>query len=333
MLITIVSDPPALEEVLWGAKGALEGLRRGSALIDSSTVSPELARRAAAACAEQGVDFLDAPVTGGTWGAKKGELVFMIGGKAEVAGTRRSRCWKVGKEFFLLGPNGAGQTVKLAMNLLLALEVEALAEALALVTSGGVAGEKLGGSDAIKHGARGGSRCKGAVMLKNEFPPSFPLRLMHKDMRPGARTRQQTGSQVAGRGCRLCNVRRGEGGGQGRCGLCRGGAILEKIGSRVTTGRIGREKGERKVARRAQPGRRRKNPGMVFTTTAAVAMSPCVPPGIVSVRLRRAFERDGVRGVVRASIHLKFHEDFFLAAANVPARFDELPPPRPAPPP
>jgi len=84
VLITIVSDPPALEEVLFGKNGALEGLRRGSTLIDSSTVSPDTARRVAKACAERGVDFLDAPVTGGTWGAQKGELVFMIGGKAEV---------------------------------------------------------------------------------------------------------------------------------------------------------------------------------------------------------------------------------------------------------
>ena len=56
--------------------------------MDSSTVSPELARRAAAACAERGVDFLDAPVTGGNWGAEKGELVFMMGGKARRAGAR-----------------------------------------------------------------------------------------------------------------------------------------------------------------------------------------------------------------------------------------------------
>src|ERR1700691_2133729 len=83
VLITIVSDPPALEEVLY-KQGALEGLRRGTVLVDSSTVSPDLARKVAAACSERGVDFLDAPVTGGTWGAEKGELVYMIGGSKEV---------------------------------------------------------------------------------------------------------------------------------------------------------------------------------------------------------------------------------------------------------
>ncbi|MBI3670010.1 MAG: hypothetical protein HY237_09560 [Acidobacteria bacterium] len=84
VLLTIVSDPPALEEILWSANGALEGLRRGSTCIDSSTIAPALARCIAAACAERGVEFLDAPVTGGTWGAEKGELVFMVGGKAET---------------------------------------------------------------------------------------------------------------------------------------------------------------------------------------------------------------------------------------------------------
>src|SRR5208282_2837911 len=117
VLITIVSDPSALEEVLWGANGALEGSRAGSTLIDSSTVSPDMARRIAKACAERGVEFLDAPVTGGTWGAQKGELVFMVGGKAEVLDRVKPVLEAMGKKFPLLGPNGAGQTVKLGMNL------------------------------------------------------------------------------------------------------------------------------------------------------------------------------------------------------------------------
>jgi 2-hydroxy-3-oxopropionate reductase len=183
VLITIVSDPPAVEEVLWGAQGALEGLRRGSILVDSSTISPELARRAAAACSERGVDFLDAPVTGGTWGAEKGELVFMVGGKAEVLERAKPVLAAMGKKFFLLGANGSGQTVKLAMNLILALEVEALAEALTLVTSAGVAGERLVEVMQSSMARAAVLDVKAPLLLKNEFPPSFPLRLMHKDMR------------------------------------------------------------------------------------------------------------------------------------------------------
>lgn len=182
VLITIVSDPPALEQVLFDASGALAGLKKGSILIDSSTVSPALARRIAKACAERGVDFLDAPVTGGTWGAEKGELVFMIGGKKEVLDRAEPMLQAVGKRFFLLGPNGAGQTVKLAMNLILALEVEALAEGLELVSQAGVPGERLVEVLQSSMARAPVLDVKAPMLLKRDFKPSFPLRLMHKDM-------------------------------------------------------------------------------------------------------------------------------------------------------
>ncbi|HYL45431.1 MAG TPA: NAD(P)-dependent oxidoreductase [Candidatus Limnocylindrales bacterium] len=193
VLITIVSDPPALEQVLWGAEGALGALKRSSTYIDSSTISPELARRIATACAERGVDFLDAPVTGGTWGAEEGKLVFMIGGKKEVLDRVEPVLAAMGQRFFLLGPNGAGQTVKLAMNLILALEVEALAEAMALVTRAGVPGEKLVKvmQSSMAHAAV--LDVKAPLILKNEYPPSFPLRLMHKDMRLALELARQEG--------------------------------------------------------------------------------------------------------------------------------------------
>lgn len=179
---TIVSDPPALEQVLWGESGALLGLRKGSVLIDSSTVSPALARRISHACAERGADFLDAPVTGGTWGAEKGELIFMVGGKREVLDRVEPVLQSVGKRFFLLGPNGSGQTVKLAMNLILALEVQALAEGLELVTRAGVAGERLIEVLQSSMGRAPVLDVKAPVILKRDFTPSFPLRLMLKDV-------------------------------------------------------------------------------------------------------------------------------------------------------
>ena len=182
-LITIVSDPPALEEVLFGQNGAIEGLRRGATYVDSSTVSPDLVRRIGTACAQRGVGFLDAPVTGGTWGADKGELVFMVGGEKEVLERAKQLLEALGKRIFLLGPTGAGQTVKLAMNLILALQVDALAEALALVATEGVPGERLIEVLQSSMARAGVLDVKAPFMLKNEFPASFPLRLMHKDMR------------------------------------------------------------------------------------------------------------------------------------------------------
>ena len=186
VLMTIVSDPPALESVLWGAEGkdsgALAGLKPRSTYIDSSTISPVLARKIAAACAEHKVRFLDAPVTGGDWGAKKGELVFMVGGEAATLKAVEPILGVLGKRWFHLGPNGAGQTIKLAMNMILALQVDALAEALALVTRAGLKGEDLVEVMQSSMARSGVLDIKAPNLLKGEYKPSFPLRLMHKDL-------------------------------------------------------------------------------------------------------------------------------------------------------
>lgn len=183
LVISIVSDPPALEEVLWGQNGAMQGFRRGSIHIDSSTVSPTLARKVATACEQRGVRFLDAPVTGGDWGAKKGELVFMVGGDPATLSEVEPVLRVLGKKWFHLGSNGAGQTIKLAMNLILALEVDALAEAMALVTAAGLQGEKLVEVMQSSMARSGVLDIKSQNLLKGDYTPSFPLRLMHKDMK------------------------------------------------------------------------------------------------------------------------------------------------------
>jgi 3-hydroxyisobutyrate dehydrogenase-like beta-hydroxyacid dehydrogenase len=182
VVLTIVSDPPAVESVLWGESGVFSGLRRGSVVIESSTVSPGLEKRAAATATSLGAEFLEAPVTGGTWGAEKGELVFMVGGEASTLKRVEPVLGAMGKRWFHLGPVGAGQTVKLAMNLLLDLEVEAFAEALALVTRAGVPGQSLLEVMQSSMGRSPVIDLKGAMMLKNGYKPSFPLRLMHKDL-------------------------------------------------------------------------------------------------------------------------------------------------------
>lgn len=182
VLIMIVSDPPAVEQVLWGENGVLEGLRHGSVLVDCSTVSPALARRSAAACSERGVEYLDAPVTGGTWGAEKGELVMMVGGAADTLKRVEPVFGAIAKRWFHLGPNGAGQSVKLAMNLLLALEVDALAEALALTRAAGVPSERVIEVMQSSMGRSPVLDVKAPMLLEHNYPPSFPLRLMHKDL-------------------------------------------------------------------------------------------------------------------------------------------------------
>ncbi len=186
ILLTIVSDPPALEEVLWGHEGendgALGGLRAGSIYIDSSTISPALVRKIASACTERQVGFLDAPVTGGDWGAREGNLVFMIGGDAATLKEVEPILGVLGKKWFHLGPNGAGQTIKLAMNGILALQVGAMAEALALVTRAGLRGGQLVEVMQASMARSGVLDVKSPLMVKGDYKPSFPLRLMHKDL-------------------------------------------------------------------------------------------------------------------------------------------------------
>jgi 3-hydroxyisobutyrate dehydrogenase-like beta-hydroxyacid dehydrogenase len=186
VLLTIVSDPPALEEVLWGHSGnedgALGGLRAGTIYIDSSTISPLLVHKIAGACKERSVRFLDAPVTGGDWGAREGNLVFMIGGDAETLRDVEPVLKVMGKKFFHLGPNGAGQTVKLAMNAILALQVGVMAEGLAIVEKAGLKGEQLVEVMQSTMARSGLLDIKAPLMVKGEYKPSFPLRLMHKDL-------------------------------------------------------------------------------------------------------------------------------------------------------
>jgi len=186
VLISIVSDPPALEEVLWGHEGqedgALAGLKAGSLYLDSSTISPALARKLGKICTQRKIKFLDAPVTGGDWGAREGNLVFMIGGDAETIKEAEPILGILGKKWFHLGPNGAGQTIKLAMNAILALQVGVLAEALAIVKEAGLKEEGLVEVMQASMARSGVLDVKAPNMLKGEYKPSFPLRLMHKDL-------------------------------------------------------------------------------------------------------------------------------------------------------
>jgi 3-hydroxyisobutyrate dehydrogenase-like beta-hydroxyacid dehydrogenase len=191
VIISIVSDPPALEEILWGPQGAMNSFQRDSIYIDSSTISPTLAEKVAAQCREKSVHFLDAPVTGGDWGAKKGELVFMVGGDAATLTAAEPVISVMGKKWFHLGPNGSGQIIKLAMNLILALQIDALAEALALVTAAGLQGEKLVEVLQSSMARSGVLDVKAPNLLKGEYAPSFPLRLMHKDIRLGLELAKQ----------------------------------------------------------------------------------------------------------------------------------------------
>ena len=187
VLALCLSDDTAVAEVLLGRGGdttdaALAGLAPGSLVVDFSTIAPASSRAMAAALAERGVAYLDAPVTGGTEGARAGTLSVLVGGEADDLERARPVLEAVGRTITHLGPVGAGQEAKAVNQVLVAGSYAAVAEALALGQRLGLPMEQVrqallggaAGSWALEH--RGGS------MLRGEFPLGFRLRLHRKDL-------------------------------------------------------------------------------------------------------------------------------------------------------
>jgi 2-hydroxy-3-oxopropionate reductase len=160
----------------------LEGASAGSLLIDMSTVSPGLARRLAPRLAERDVAMLDAPVSGGDVGARDGTLSIMVGGEPEEFERARPLFEALGKTIVHVGPAGSGQVVKACNQVVVALSIEALAEALVLGSKSGVEPETI---LQVLSGGLAGSRVldvRGPNMLEHRFDPGFAIALHHKDL-------------------------------------------------------------------------------------------------------------------------------------------------------
>ena len=179
VVITMVPDSPDVEAV---SGEVFAGAREGTLYIDMSTIRPDVAVRVAEAGREAGVRVLDAPVSGGEAGAVEGSLSIMVGGSAEDFADARPVLDAVGKTVVHVGPAGSGQTVKAANQLIVAGNIQLLAEAVVFLDAYGVdmrsALEVLGGGLA---GSTVLAR-KGDNMLAGEFKPGFRLALHHKDM-------------------------------------------------------------------------------------------------------------------------------------------------------
>ncbi len=177
-----VSDTKAVEQVLFGEHGAAESLREGMVVVDSSTISPSVEREIALRLGQRGVAHLDAPVTGSKIAAESGQLIFMVGGDEAVIERVRPLFDAMGKTIKHMGGTSMGQAAKLAMNLQIALIFEGFAEALALATKLGVEPERLIGLIQSSMVRSGVVDYKAPFVLRGDFSPNFPLRLMHKDI-------------------------------------------------------------------------------------------------------------------------------------------------------
>jgi 3-hydroxyisobutyrate dehydrogenase-like beta-hydroxyacid dehydrogenase len=178
-----VSDTQAVEQVLFGPDGIEQGLERGAVVVDSSTIAPSATVRNAERLRARGNDYVDAPVTGSKIGAESGQLIFIVGGAEDTVERLKPLFAAMGKLMVRVGETGKGQSAKIAMNLMIAMTYEGFAEALTLATKLGVKAEKLLELINASMVRSGVVEYKAPFVLKRDFSPNFPLRLMHKDIR------------------------------------------------------------------------------------------------------------------------------------------------------
>ena len=182
IVITMLPDSPDVEAVVAGEGGVLEGIRDGALLVDMSTISPVVTKELSEKVREKGASMLDAPVSGGDVGAIEGALSIMVGGSKEDFERARPLFDVMGKVATHVGPIGAGQVVKACNQIVVALTIEAVSEALVLGSKGGVAPEKL--VEALSGGLAGSAvmEAKKEKFFSHDFEPGFRIELHHKDL-------------------------------------------------------------------------------------------------------------------------------------------------------
>lgn len=183
VIITMLPDGPDVEQAVLGEAGVLEGARPGSILIDMSSINPLTSQKLAAACEAKGVEFLDAPVSGGEPKAIEGTLAIMVGGKPEVFERVKPILRAMGSSVTLTGPVGAGNVTKLANQIMVACNIAAMAEALVLATKAGLDPEIV--YQAVRGGLAGSVvlDAKAPMVIQRNFRPGFRIQLHYKDLR------------------------------------------------------------------------------------------------------------------------------------------------------
>ena len=196
VLITMLPDSPDVEAVYFGDDGVLAGASSGQLLIDMSSIAPSVARAVSDAARDVGADALDAPVSGGDVGARDGTLSIMVGGSDDAFKQARPLFDVLGKTVVHMGDAGAGQTAKACNQILVAVTIEAVSEALVLASKAGVDPERL--IEVLSGGLAGNKvmEVRRRNFLEHDFTPGFKLELHHKDLGIALRTARELGVYV-----------------------------------------------------------------------------------------------------------------------------------------
>ncbi len=193
IIIVMVPDTPDVEAVLFGEQGVAAGLSPGKIVVDMSSISPVATKDFAARINALGCEYLDAPVSGGEVGAKAASLTIMVGGRQATFDTVKPLFDLMGKNVTLVGGNGDGQTTKVANQIIVALTIEAVGEALVLASKAGADPAK------VRQALMGGFASSrilevhGERMIKRSFDPGFRVELHQKDLNLALSTARQLG--------------------------------------------------------------------------------------------------------------------------------------------
>ena len=182
VVITMVTGPKDVEDVIFGRNGVAEGMKKGGVIIDMSTIGPESVKVIAQKLAALKIDFLDAPVTGGTNGAKAGTLTIFAGGKEAVFKKMLPLFDAMGKNNLYIGPTGSGQAIKLVNNLIVGETLTALAEGFLLGEAQGLSRKKVAQFLENVPALSPMMKTRFEKMITNKYDVTFSVANMHKDL-------------------------------------------------------------------------------------------------------------------------------------------------------
>lgn len=193
VVITMLPNSPEVKEAVLGDKGVLDGVNAGMILVDMSSIAPLVSQEIAAKLAKKGVEMLDAPVSGGEPKAIEGTVSIMVGGKQAIFDEVKDMLLVMGGSAVLVGDIGSGNTTKLANQIIVALNIAAMSEAMVLATKAGVDAEKV--YQAIRGGLAGSTvlDAKVPLALKGNFKPGFRIELHIKDLANALDTAHEIG--------------------------------------------------------------------------------------------------------------------------------------------
>jgi 2-hydroxy-3-oxopropionate reductase len=196
IIITMLPNSPHVKEAILGSQGVIEGVKSGTIVVDMSSIAPAASQEIGAALKTKGVEFLDAPVSGGEPKAIDGTLAIMVGGKPESFETVKPILEKMGSSVTLVGDIGSGNVTKLANQIIVALNIAAVSEAFVLAAKAGVDPESV--FAAIKGGLAGSTvmNAKVPMILDGNFKPGFRIELHIKDLQNALDTAHNLGVPI-----------------------------------------------------------------------------------------------------------------------------------------